>query len=179
MITTIETQQIPKMQSTEDSLKPSSSEFAQHKISIAGISKPILLKCLWDNASSMGPAFCANHSVAVATALTPKLDIKVFEKEIQERLHDKRSLNFDYFYFITLKVDISGDDLITKVYDSHHGIGSAKRAVEMARTKTNEEKGLKCNLDELKNELPAINQFSDDALSELMKIALYPENEKA
>ena len=49
----------------------------------------------------------------------------------------------------------------------------------MARTKTNEEKGLKCNLDELKNELPATNQLSDDALSELMKIALYPENEKA
>lgn len=180
MITTTETQQNPNMQNTtEVSLQPSSRKFALRKISIAGISKAILLKCLFDNASSMGPAFCSNHSIAVATALTPKMDIEDVEKYIQECLHDNQILRFDYFNLIPLKVDISGDELISTEYDKLHGSGSAERAVEMARTQTNKEKSLKCNLDELKVELPEINQLTNDDLSKLMKIALYPEDEKA
>ena len=159
MITDTKVQQNQKIQSPiEDSPQNASSKFAQYEVSIANLSKPLVLKCLWENAVG----FSSNPGIPMVPALTPKLNIKDAERFIQECLHKKQRLYFDYFFFQLLRVDLTTGTLMTKDYDSIYGIGSAKKAVEKARKITDENNDLKNDLDELRVECPELSGLATE-----------------
>ena len=108
------------------------SYFAQHQISIAGINKALLLKCLWDNANGAGKYFKAFPFLQLTMSLLDNMDIKVAEQHIQRSLSTKKPLDFDYVENKPIKSDIRSEFIYSKPYDDHHGDGSCLRAIQRA-----------------------------------------------
>ncbi|MBO9496370.1 hypothetical protein J7438_20135 [Thalassotalea sp. G20_0] len=119
--------------STNDS-QGASGFFGQHQVRISELSKPLVLKCLWDNAKGGGAAYCniKNPAILMSMRLLPEMDIKVAEQHIQNAQSKNLPLSFDYLDTKPLKINITGNDLDTQSYDYYHGDGSAKRAIEKA-----------------------------------------------
>ena len=153
MNTDIKVQQNPQIQNpTEDSPQKTSGKFAQYEVSIANLSKPLVLICLLDCASNGGSASTSNSRIPMMSALMPKMTIKMAEQYIEQTLRQTQRLQFDYVNFWLLRVNISGSTLMTKDYNSLYGPGAAEKAIEIARILTEKAKDPKNNLEELRTE---------------------------
>ena len=108
------------------------SPFAQHQISIAGLNKALVLKCLWDNASGAGKLLDALPIIRLTMSVLDNMDIKVAEQEVQKSLSRKKPLDFDYFEDKPIKSDISSEFINPKQYDAYNGDGSCRRAIQRA-----------------------------------------------
>ena len=125
-------------QASESGSHEAPSSFAQHQVSISGLSKALVLKCLWDNGEGAGEALEASPDAQMNTSIRQKMDIKVAEQHIQESRSSTRSLWFDYFESRPIKTDIGGEYIDTEIYDKIHGDDSGKRAIERAVEMTRE-----------------------------------------
>lgn len=108
------------------------SPFAQHQISIAGLNKALVLKCLWDNASGAGKFLEALPLARLTMSVLDNMDIKVAEQLVQKSLSTKRPLDFDYVENKPIKTDIGSDFINSISYDHHHGVDSCRRAIQRA-----------------------------------------------
>lgn len=153
MNTDTKVQQNPQIQNpTKDSPQKTSGKFAQYEVSIANLSKPLVLICLLDYASEGGSAFTSDPAKPMVSTLMPKMSIKAADEYIEQSLSKTQRLQFDYVNFWQLRVNISGSTLMTKDYDSLYGTGAAEKAIEIARILTEKEKDPKNNLEELRTE---------------------------
>lgn len=109
-----------------------SSSFVQHQVSIAGLSKALVLKCLWDSAKGEGVAFKDIPSVRLAMGMLPDMDIKVAEQHCLTSLSYVVPLSFDYVATKPIKTDIGGCSIDTRTYDRYNGVGYGRRAIERA-----------------------------------------------
>lgn len=89
-------------------------------VDITGLSKPEVLKVLYDHSHVQGMGFLQmvdNFDVDDANLL-------IFEARLTG------SLYFDYVFGRVLKVDISGDSFDQRLYDRDCGIGMAQKAID-------------------------------------------------
>lgn len=85
------------------------------QISIQGLDKAEVFKALYDNAQPQGLGFLQ--------FVAGNLNIE----EAREAV--KGQTRFDYYRGRVMKIDISGDELDTWLYDRDNGAGAAERAL--------------------------------------------------
>lgn len=90
-------------------------------IDIKDINKADLLAALYNNSKVQGMGFMQAKNGAMTSA------------EAAELL--KETHRFDYLHGRVMKIDISGDELKTYLYDRDLGQGAAQRVVEALRAK--------------------------------------------
>lgn len=102
------------------------------KIDITGLDKAAVLLALYNNALFSGPGFAHDPSFGIMSRMTPAAPIDAAVKEIERRSGGAN----DYFDYIDLgsgskplKVDLSGFDFESDLYDHDHGEGAAQRAI--------------------------------------------------
>lgn len=91
------------------------------KLNIQGLDKAKVFKALYDNAQPKGFGFFQ--------AVSGDLSIEEAQEIVKEQTR------FDYYRGRVMKVDISGDELDTWLYDRDNGEGAAERALSSLRTK--------------------------------------------
>lgn len=91
------------------------------QISIQGLDKAEVFKALYDNASPQGLGFL--HFIP------GNLNIEEAREAVKEQTR------FDYYRGRVMKVDISGDELETWLYDRDNGEGAAERALSSLQPK--------------------------------------------
>lgn len=178
MITTPKVQPNPAIQnSIENNFQGASSNFSRHKVSISDLSKPLVLKYLWDNAQGEGPAYKDNPGVSATMRFLPEMDIEAAQQYIQEALSNNKRLYFETLNGKPLKIDITDNVLCTLSYNNCHGDGTASRAIEMVRQHSLRKNYLEEfeRFDQAKIEHPELNEITDGTLSKLLQIALYPK----
>ncbi|MBO9494558.1 hypothetical protein J7438_10720 [Thalassotalea sp. G20_0] len=157
-----------------------SAFFGQHQVSISKLSKPLVLKCLWDNAKGEGVAFTKikNPAILMAMKLLPEMDIKIAEQHIQNAQSKNLPLSFGYLDNKPLEINITGNNLNTQSYDHYHGDGSAKRAIYKAkelddREKYPEERYLFDQFDQAVADHPNSGELTEDQLLDCLMSALH------
>ncbi len=91
------------------------------KLNIQGLDKAEVFKALYDNASPQG--------LGILHFIPGNLGIEEARKAVKEQTR------FDYYRGRVMKVDISGDELETWLYDRDNGEGAAERALSSLRAK--------------------------------------------
>ena len=122
----------PAMSPSSDGSCKASSSFGQHRVSIAGLSKALVLKCLWDSAKGKGVAFENVPSARLTMGMEQEMDIKVAKQHCLASLGYVIPLSFDYVAAKPIKTDIRWSSIDTRDYDKYHGNGCARRAIERA-----------------------------------------------
>jgi|GEM_PF-6962439 len=171
-----------------------SASFSRHQVSIAGLDKSLVLKCLWDGAHGEGEAFANVPEVPKLMRLRLReMDINVAEQHIQKAQRESLSLDFDYLDYKPMKIDISGNDINTESYDYHNGDGSARRAIEKVRALATDQKpltdsggSLLCDrnlrkeclkefqrFDQATANVSDVEDLTDDQRSKLLEFVLY------
>lgn len=90
-------------------------------INISKLNKADVLAALYNNSKPLGLGFL-HHTTGVMTT-----------KEAQTLLDSGQSY-FDYLQGRVMKIDLSGDELETWLYDRDNGGGAAKRALQALPT---------------------------------------------
>lgn len=99
-------------------------------VNIAGINKAELLAALYNEASPLGMGFLHYTPEKMTTEQAQAL-IDDGHDDLMFRRHQR--LYFDYVKGRPLKVDLSGDEMSTALYNRDQGQGSAERVVENLR----------------------------------------------
>ncbi len=178
-----ESQVLPAVQQSSNGSQGASAFLGQHHVSISEISKPLVLKCLWDNAKGEGVAFANinNPAILMAMRILPEMDIKVAEQHIQNAQSKNLLLSFDYLDTRPLKIDITGDNLNTQSYDHYHGEGCAKMAIEKAKELANkshpEERYLFDRFEQAKANHPNSKELTEDQLLDCLMSALHGKDD--
>lgn len=92
-------------------------------ISIAGLSKALLLSELFNKSHQQGMGYIDRSGAGYMT-------VDQADAIIRERVVNGEDLYFDYLKGRLLKVDITGDELTTWLYDRENGEGSASEVVK-------------------------------------------------
>ena len=103
------------------------------KISIKGIDKAELLAALYNHASPMGMGFLQARAGEMTKEQATELLGKGDDLSRMFPVNGRRQLYFDYVYGRPLKVDLTGDELETSLYDRDWGKGAAEKIVEGLR----------------------------------------------
>lgn len=120
--------------SGSDSQKGPGSFAQRGVVDISGLKKPLVLKHLWDNAQGEGPGSEHESFQRLASMLrSRKMSITKAEEHIQRCLSEGQPLKFDDLAGKSLRVDISGNQMETYLYDDTHGQGAAETAISKAR----------------------------------------------
>ena len=120
--------------SDNDSHKNLGSFAQRGVVDISGLKKPLVLKHLWDNAQGEGPGSEHESFQRLASMLrSRKMSITKAEEHIQRCLSEGQPLKFDDLAGKSLRVDISGNQMETYLYDDTHGEGAAETAISKAR----------------------------------------------
>ncbi len=122
----------PALSSFSDGSYKASSTFGQHQVSIAGLSKALVLKCLWDSAKGEGVAFKDVPYARLTMGMLSEMDINVAKQHCLVSQGYVIPLCFDYVAAKPIQTDISGSSIDTRTYDRYHGNGCARRAIERA-----------------------------------------------
>lgn len=122
----------PALPPSSDGSCEASSSFVQHQVSIAGLSKALVLKCLWDSAKGEGVAFKNVPSARLTMGMLSEMDIKVAKQHCLASQYYVVPLSFDYVALKPIKTDIGGSSIDTRTYDRYHGNGCARRAIARA-----------------------------------------------
>lgn len=104
------------------------------KISIEGIDKAELLAALYNNAAPMDMGFLQARFGQMTRDDALKL-METGDDTARMFPGSGRPMYFDYVYGRPLKVNLSGEEFDTALYDRDWGKGSAERIVESLRTK--------------------------------------------
>ena len=108
--------------SDNDSHKNLGSFAQRGVVDISGLKKPLVLKHLWDNAQGEGPGSEHESFQRLASMLrSRKMSITKAEEHIQRCLSEGQPLKFDDLAGKSLRVDISGNQMETYLYDDTHG----------------------------------------------------------
>ena len=122
----------PAVPPSSDGSCKASSSFVRHQVCIAGLSKALVLKCLWDSAKGEGVAFKDVPSARLTMGMSQEMDIKVAKQHCLTSLSYVIPLHFDYVDAKPIKTDIRGSNIDTRTYDRYHGNGCARRAIARA-----------------------------------------------
>ena len=106
-------------------------------VNIAGIDKAELLAALYNNARPLGMGFLRAGTADMTTEEARKLldDGDDHARDFPTVAKRGREMYFDYVHGRPLKVDLSGDEMRTDLYDRDQGGGKARRVVESLRAK--------------------------------------------
>lgn len=107
--------------------------FARKKLSIAGLSKALVLKSLYDRACGHGRTFEELPPELRLFPMRKPMDINVAQRKIDEYRSEGRKLWFDYVDGKLIKTNISEDEIDATSYDNSHGPGAANDAIMLAR----------------------------------------------
>lgn len=107
------------------------------KISIKGIDKAELLAALYNAARPLGMGMlrCLPGDMSIEEARKCLGMGDDHARDFPEFVKGDRKMYFDYLHGRPLKVDLSGDEMSTDLYDRDQGKGAAERIVAALREK--------------------------------------------
>lgn len=182
-VTTSQRRFFPTQQPSSSDFQAASGSFAQRKVvDISGLSKPLVLKYLWDNAQGEGPRSEHESLQRLASMFRfSKMSIKKAEQHIQRCQSEGRPLKFDVLAGKSLRVDISRNQMNTDFYDDTHGPGAAETAISKARNSISEEnfpdEFQRFDQAVAASNVTSMKELTEDQVSNLLAYTLYGEGD--
>lgn len=87
-------------------------------MNIQGLSKAKVLQALFNSSRRQGMGFLDQRGASCMS------------DEQAEQIVNSGHLYFDYLFGRVMKIDISGDEIETRLYDRDNGEGAAERAIQ-------------------------------------------------